>query len=1000
MTPKPPIKLFSPKARVKIGQWNVRTMYETGKCAQVVTEMKRFKLDILGISEMRWNGCGTMTTATGETILYSGKEDQNDNHEQGVGIILSKHASSSLMEWEPISARVITARFRSRWRNVSVIQCYAPTNSSEEEIKDEFYEELQSLMDKVPKRDIVILMGDLNAKVGTNNTGIENVMGRQGAKCMMNENGELLTEFCAVNELTLGGTLFPHKECHKITWVSPDGKTQNQIDHIAINCRWKSSLEDVRVKRGADIGSDHHLVIGKIKIRLAKVVKRKSLRTRFNTKKLQESEVRDTFVIKLQNRFESLYTEEEEEGASAGADEAGIPNGKQKIEQQWSKIKSSYIDTCEEVLGRQREENKGWISEDTWKKIEHRKTAKNEVNVAKTRNQIKQANRKYQEANREVKRSCRRDKRNYVNNLAQEAENAAMKGDLGTLYNITKNLSGRSQNRNKPIRDIQGRIIKNMEEELKRWKNHFEQVLNRQDPHNPPDLTEGPELAINTGTISKAEIREALKSLKNGKAAGPDNIPAEAIKAGGDISVSILHEFLNEVWNEEELPEDWTTGYLVKLAKKGDLSYCDNWRGIMLLSIASKVLCRVVFNRMRRAVDTKLRNEQAGFRQGRSCTDHIATLRIIVEQSVEWQSSAYICFVDFQKAFDSIHRETLWKLLRHYGIPAKIVTIITKFYDGFTAQVVHNGRLTDKFQMLTGVRQGCLLSPLLFLIAIDWVTRQAYGASNKGICWQMMNTLEDLEFADDIALLTHRLQDMRCKIEDLRATGERVGLRVNASKTKLMKVMTKQEGTVHIGQEAVEEVKEFQYLGSIISTTGGASEDIQARIRKARHAFALLRPIWRTKSLSLRSKLRIFTSNVKSLLLYGSETWRMTATLVNKLQVFQNKCLRRIIGIRWPEKIRNEDLWHRTGQVPIELELKKRAWRWIGHTLRREDNNIARVALEWNPQGKRRRGRPLQSWRRTRLAELKDRSISWQDCKRRAGDRTRWKDLVEALCSS
>ena len=125
-------------------------------------------------------------------------------------------------------------------------------------------------------------------------------------------------------------------------------------------------------------------------------------------------------------------------------------------------------------------------------------------------------------------------------------------------------------------------------------------------------------MPIRTGNITKSEICEALKSLKNGKAAGPDNIPAEAIKGGGDISVNVLHGFLNEIWKVEELPEDWTTGLPIKLSKKGSFSYCDNWRGIMLLGIASKVLCRVLLNRMKGAVYTKLRDEQAGFRKDRS----------------------------------------------------------------------------------------------------------------------------------------------------------------------------------------------------------------------------------------------------------------------------------------------------------------------------------------------------------------------------------------------
>ena len=150
----------------------------------------------------------------------------------------------------------------------------------------------------------------------------------------------------------------------------------------------------------------------------------------------------------------------------------------------------------------------------------------------------------------------------------------------------------------------------------------------------------------------------------------------------------------------------------------------------MLLSIASKVLCRVLLNRMKGVADTKHRDEQAGFRRGRSCTDHIATLRIIVEQSVEWQTSAYICFVDFQKAFASIHRETLWKLLRHYRVPSKIVNIIGKYSKNCTQWQI-NREISDADRRLTGMSA----LPLLFLKASDWVTREAYGSSDKGLPW-------------------------------------------------------------------------------------------------------------------------------------------------------------------------------------------------------------------------------------------------------------------------
>ncbi|VDP43474.1 unnamed protein product [Schistosoma margrebowiei] len=117
----------------------------------------------------------------------------------------------------------------------------------------------------------------------------------------------------------------------------------------------------------------------------------------------------------------------------------------------------------------------------------------------------------------------------------------------------------------------------------------------------------------------------------------------------------------------------------------------------------------------------------------RSCTDQIATLRIIVEQSVEWNSSLYINFIDYEKAFDSVGRRTLWKLLRHYGVPEKIVNIIRNSYDGLQCKVVHGGQLTDAFQVRIEVRQGCLLSPFLFLLVVDWIMKTSTSEGKHGI---------------------------------------------------------------------------------------------------------------------------------------------------------------------------------------------------------------------------------------------------------------------------
>ena len=156
-------------------------------------------------------------------------------------------------------------------------------------------------------------------------------------------------------------------------------------------------------------------------------------------------------------------------------------------------------------------------------------------------------------------------------------------------------------------------------------------------------------------------------------------------------------------------------------------------------------------------------------------------------------------FVDFEKVFDSVDHQALWKVLRHYGIPSKIVTLIQQFYDGLTCQVIHAGTLTTPFNMTTGVRHGCLLYPLLFTIIIDWVSKTAYNIP-RGIQWTFQSRLEDLDFADDICQLSHRLTDAQEQISRLETTANRVGLKINASKTKSMRINSRQEDKIRIGE--------------------------------------------------------------------------------------------------------------------------------------------------------------------------------------------------------
>ncbi|VDP59479.1 unnamed protein product, partial [Schistosoma curassoni] len=209
---------------------------------------------------------------------------------------------------------------------------------------------------------------------------------------------------------------------------------------------------------------------------------------------------------------------------------------------------------------------------------------------------------------------------------------------------------------------------------------------------------------------------------------------------------------------------------------------------------------------MKDCVDAQHQDQQAGFRKDRSCTDQIATLRIIVEQSIEWNSSLYINFIDYEKAFDSVNRTTLWKLFRHYSVPEKLFNIIRYSYDGLHCKIVHGGQLKNSFGIKTGVRQGCLLSPFLFLLVIDWIMKTSTSEGKRRIQCTSRVQLDDLDFADDLALLSPTQQQMQEKTTSVATVPPPVGLNIHKGKSKIPRYNTARTNPITIDGQDLEVV--------------------------------------------------------------------------------------------------------------------------------------------------------------------------------------------------
>ena len=259
-----------------------------------------------------------------------------------------------------------------------------------------------------------------------------------------------------------------------------------------------------------------------------------------------------------------------------------------------------------------------------------------------------------------------------------------------------------------------------------------------------------------------------------------------------------------------------------------------------MLLIGSKVLGTILISRIQGGVDHRLRKEEAGLGPGRGTVEQIFILCNNLEHVNEWNATMYFHFVDFEKAFVLVHRDSLWKITRAYGIPGKLIGMAKALYDGFMCAVINEGEITERFPVVTGAKQGCCMSSgFLFLLVIDWVMRKTVDGQRTGIRWDFTRLLEDIDYADDLLLLTSRVGHMQEKNAGLELEENlgRVGLKLNPQKCKWMKVDSWNSEGLRVRDSVVEEVDSFTYLGSQVTSDGGGTLDIKKRTALAYASF-------------------------------------------------------------------------------------------------------------------------------------------------------------------
>ena len=336
---------------------------------------------------------------------------------------------------------------------------------------------------------------------------------------------------------------------------------------------------------------------------------------------------------------------------------------------------------------------------------------------------------------KEVRKTLRSDKRQWLK--FETIQDHSDKCDLKEEFGESKQLCRRSPHISKLV-STTGERLKTKEERLERWTEHFKHLLN-------PTTTSGnsvlsiveasKSLEIDLGPIWFDEVLNAVRKLKNGKAIGPDEISAEMLKSHNGIA-EWLWDIVNKCWTEENLPQDWKLAEVVPLYKsKGKRSECGKYRRISLLSVPGKVFASIILNRCKDALDQVLREERCGFLKSRGCTDQLFALRQILEKCMAFQLDVNFCFIDFLAAFDSMDREMMYKIMKQYGLPQKVVNVICNSYKGFKCSVKAEGEKGQMFDVKTGVCQGDVWSAILFGLVINYVlTISVQGGINIGRC--------------------------------------------------------------------------------------------------------------------------------------------------------------------------------------------------------------------------------------------------------------------------
>ncbi|BHF78798.1 hypothetical protein SprV_0602191300 [Sparganum proliferum] len=817
-------------------------------------------------------------------------------------------------------------------------------------------------MATVSKADKLVVLGDINASVGTDHTAWRGGLGLHNLRGS-NDNGLLLLRTCAEHRLILTNTFFCLPEREKATWKHPRSRQWHLLDYVLVRRQDQRDVLVTKAIAGADGWTDHRLVISKMPIRLQPRKRPQGKRPpgKLNIALLSLHAHHLHFSNELAQRLHNLPI-----AAVAAAEAVDVAAENASVENCWCQLRDTVQSTA--VLGRARRQHQDWF-DDNDAVISNLLAEKNRLPKAYVDHPAADNKAAFYRSRRHLQQRLREMQDAWTARKAEEIQGYADRNEWTNFFSAIKAVYGPPTKGIAPLLSADGStLLIEKTQILQRWAEHFRGVLNRPSAISDAAIERLPQVETKVGLDLASYIHETIrvvKQLSSGKAPGSDAIPTEVYKHGGPHLMDHLTALFQEMWRQGEVPQDFKDTTIVHLYKpKGNRQICDNHRGISLLNITGKIFARILLNRLNNHLEQGLLPEiQCGFRRHRGTTDMIFAARQLQEKCQKMRTHLYSTFVDLTKAFDTVNREGLWKIMRKLACPERFTQMVRQLHDGMMARVTDNGAVSEAFAVTNGVKQGCVLAPTLFSLMFSSMLMDAYRDERPGIRiayrteGHLLNqrrmhfqsrvsttTVHELLFADDCALNTTSEEEMQRSMDLFSAACENFGLVINTQKTVVMHQPPPNSATppnapqISVNGTQLQVVDNFPYLGSTLSRNTKIDDEAANRISKASQAFGRLRStVWNRHGLQLSTKLKMYKAVILPTLLYGAETWTVYTKQARRLNHFHLGCLRRILRLNWQDRIPDTKVLERTGTVSIYTMLRQMQLRWSGHLVRMDD---------------------------------------------------------------